>query len=133
MMLGSSLFPLLQPLTAWLPTDLPPFFHYKSREGGCVRHCAGSLLAQLLLCLVGFWIPIQIPITIPSRIPTKHQEFSSCLLSVCSILDLHTSGFDRLDAIPQVSLDYHTIRDYIKNSRATHSLYIHYYFYIPLA
>ena len=44
---------------AWFPTDLPALFHYKSREGGCIRHWAGTLLAQLLLCLVVFWIPIR--------------------------------------------------------------------------
>jgi len=50
-------------MAAWLPADLPLSLHYKSREGGVIaKHCARryTLLVQLLLILVGFWVGIRI-------------------------------------------------------------------------
>ena len=50
---------------AWLPADLPLSLHYKSREGGVIaKHWVRfTLLAQLLLILVGFWVGIRIDIS----------------------------------------------------------------------
>ena len=47
-------------MATWLPADLPLALHFKCREGGVfAKHCTrGTLLVQLLLILVGFWIGI---------------------------------------------------------------------------
>eukprot|EP00535_Pseudo-nitzschia_heimii_P002474 CAMPEP_0197173196 /NCGR_PEP_ID=MMETSP1423-20130617/224_1 /TAXON_ID=476441 /ORGANISM="Pseudo-nitzschia heimii, Strain UNC1101" /LENGTH=85 /DNA_ID=CAMNT_0042621977 /DNA_START=43 /DNA_END=297 /DNA_ORIENTATION=- len=78
---------------AWLPADLPLSLHYKSREGGVIaKHCARryTLLVQLLLILVGFWVGIRVgilPRILPiSRFPgVNHKPSAGVLIPATSL------------------------------------------------
>ena len=52
-----------------------PSFTLKIREGGSAKHFAYTLLVQLLLCLVGYWIYIGYGLGLPRSFPTILPSF----------------------------------------------------------
>ena len=70
-------------MAAWLPADLPLSLRYESREGGVFAKHWVTLLTQLLLILVGFWVGIRIDTT---HFPRNFFKFTKiCVLSETTI------------------------------------------------